>query len=109
LFAVLAIPFFSGCVGVPTTTVTGTLSGQPFKIVSPKDSDLVGLDIKADQYGVVHVHIDKLTARMSPDVVASTAAGQSQIIQATGATVSDAANKAIAAYLQSQGIPKPNP
>lgn len=110
LLAVLAIPFFSGCVAVPHTTVTGTISGQPFKIVSPKDSDLSGLDISVSN-GMVRVHIDALKARMNPDVIGTAAAGQAQIIQATAAAISDASAKLLQGYLASQGViaPKPSP
>ena len=81
-----AAAHLTGCVAVPKTTITGSIAGQPFAISSPKDSTLNGLLITANTNGV-SVKIDSLTAKMNPDIITTTAAGQKAMIDAifTGA------------------------
>ncbi len=82
-----------GCVAVPKTKITGTIAGAPFEVVSPKDSDLAGLEISADTNGTVRIRVEKLSARMNPEVITTTAAGQVALINAAA----DAVTKAVAA------------
>lgn len=72
---------------VPKTTINGSISGQPFEISTPKDSDLQGLDIRSDTNGVVSVHIEKLAAKMNPENITNTGAAEAAIIQATADAV----------------------
>ncbi len=103
----------AGCVAVPKTEVSGRIGDQPFKIVSPKDSDLAGLDISVETNGTVRVHLDKLQARMNPDVVGQTAAGQAQIVSASlsgaGGIAGNITAEAIKAYLSYLGVPATAP
>lgn len=78
---------------MPKTQVTGSLGGKPFSLETPKDNDLVGLDVTCDTNGAVRVHIDKLTSNLNPTAVSNAGAAQAQIITATG----DAVTKAVQA------------
>jgi hypothetical protein len=78
----------TGCVGsmVPRTKVTGSIAGQPFTLESPKDSELTGLEITSegkDTFGTtnrVTIKIQSLKARMNPEVITTTADGESKLI-----------------------------
>lgn len=75
---------------VPMTKIQGTLAGQPFTLQVPKDLDLEGLKLSAQQNGVVTVEVSKLRSRMNPEVITTTADGQSKLIAtavAAGAAV----------------------
>lgn len=81
-----------GCVRdtVPQTQITGALAGAPFAISSPKDSVLEDLEVSAQQNGVVRIKIGRLTAKMNPEVITTTADGQAKLIStavAAGAAV----------------------
>jgi hypothetical protein len=97
LFLLLPL-FLTGCVGsmVPMTKISGTISGQPFELQSPKDSELTGLEIVAqgkDTFGgtnIVTVKIQSLKAKMSPEVITTTGDAQAKLIStavAAGAAV----------------------
>lgn len=86
-----------GCVAVPKTTITGTISGQPFTLSSPKNSTLTNLDVTASTNGSVSIHVGSLVTVMDPAVITTTAEGEAKLVQAGAA----AAAAAIAA------IPKP--
>ncbi len=84
------VGLLAGCsvnMAIPKTKVTGSLGGQPFSLETPKDNDLVGLDVTCETNGTVRVHIDKLTARLNPDNVANAGTAQAAIIGATGEAV----------------------
>jgi hypothetical protein len=72
----------SGCSvrnAVPQTKITGSIAGRPFSVVTPKDSDIENLSIESQTNGTITVKLDKLTAKMSPDVIANTGVAQAQI------------------------------
>ncbi len=105
----LAASLICGCVFVPKTKIKGSVAGQPFNIVSPKDSDLKGLEITVQTNGTCTIKIDELKARMNPDVVGATADGQAKFAESImngsakiSGEVTDKAMKAFAAYL---GVP----
>ncbi len=79
----------AGCVAVPKTEISGSLAGQPFKVKAPKDVDLVDLKVKADTNGAVEISIGKLTAKMNPEVISTTAAGQAAMISGIGAILTN--------------------
>jgi hypothetical protein len=83
----------AGCVGVPQTTISGTLGGTPFAISSPKDSSLQGLDLSSDPSGQMHLRIEKLEVRMNPDVVSMTGKAQVDLVNAVAAGVAEAAGR----------------
>jgi len=60
-----------GCAShmVPKTVISGTINNVPFKIESPKDSKLTGLDIVVQKDGSATIRIESLEASMNPDVV----------------------------------------
>jgi hypothetical protein len=81
-----------GCVGmsVPKTTISGSINNVPFKIESPKDSKLTGLEIQSDANNSIHIHIDSLEANMNPDVITMSGKAQVDIINAVGGQVGTA-------------------
>lgn len=82
----------TGCVGkvVPQTKITGSIGGKPFAVVTPKDSDLEGFEVRAETNGTITVKLDKLTAKMNPENITNTGAAQAAIINATAEAVSKA-------------------
>lgn len=98
LVGLLGLAGLSGCVGsmVPQTKITGALAGAPFSVSSPKDSTLEDLEVSAEQNGVVRIKIGKLTAKMNPEIITTTADGQAKLIStavAAGAAVAGQALK----------------
>ncbi len=87
----------AGCVAVPKTKITGTIAGQPFSISSPKDSELRGLEVMAASNGVVTIKIESLSAKMNPDVISTTAAGQAAMINGIAGMVTNAVSAAVSA------------
>ena len=81
----------AGCVGVPQTTISGTLGGTPFSLSSPKDSTLVGLRLESSTNGVMQLRIERLEVRMNPDVVSMTGRAQVDLVNAVAAGVAEAA------------------
>lgn len=79
----------AGCMNliVPKTEIKGSIAGQPFSVVSPKDSTLEGLQISASTNGNVTVSINSLTAKMNPDVISMTGAAQVQLIDAISSAI----------------------
>jgi hypothetical protein len=73
----------TGCIGtmVPKTEIKGAIGGQPFSLTSPKDSELLGLEIKADTNGTVAIKIQSLKATMNPAIITTTAEGQALLIK----------------------------
>jgi len=84
---------------MPKTTISGSVGGEPFSISTPKDSSLTGLNVSASTNGTVTVHIDQLTATLSPTNVAAAGTAEAQIISAT----SDAIQKGISAGAAAAG------
>ena len=67
---------------VPKTTISGSIAGKPFKLTSPKDSELTGLEIKSDTNGAVAMKITSLKATMNPEIIQTTGDAQTKMIQA---------------------------
>ena len=102
----LAAVVLAGCsVGnvVPKTKVSGSIAGKPFSLETPKDNDLVGLQIDTETNGTVHLRIEKLTAATNPMVISNAAAGQAAII---GATAEGVAKGIAAAAAAAAAVPK---
>jgi len=83
----------AGCVGVPQTTISGTLGGTPFSLSSLKDSTLVGLRLESNTNGVMQLRIERLEVRMNPDVVSMTGRAQVDLVNAVAAGVAEAAGR----------------
>lgn len=79
LIPILALAL-CGCVNVPKTIISGTIDGWPFSISSPKDSQVIGLEITSNTNGV-HIHIDSLAARMNPEVITTTGEAQAKLLK----------------------------
>ena len=95
LLAALALG--TGCkIMLPTTTVSGTILGAPFKIRTPQNHSLQGLLITAEQTATnttkVSVAVQSLSAVTDPNVVQATAAGQAQLLGATAQLVQQSAS-----------------
>lgn len=88
--ALLCSCFTSGCAlsaQIPKTSVSGTISGQPFTLITPKDSKLTGLRIEAQGGAFTNwcrISIESLEAHMNPEVITTTADGQAKLIQSVG-------------------------
>jgi hypothetical protein len=87
----------SGCkIMEPTTTISGTILGAPFKVKTPQNQNLSGLLITANNHtnggASVSVAINSLSATTDPNVVAATAAGQAQLMSATANLVTQSAS-----------------
>jgi len=88
--ALLPLLALCGCMAlsVPRTELEGTISGQPFRLATPKDSKLKDLMIEVrslDAFGGTNftsICIGSLEANMSPEVITTTSAGQVQMINA---------------------------
>jgi hypothetical protein len=94
-WAILALAagiLLPGCMAlsVPRTVIRGEIAGQPFELVTPKDSELTDLLIEVrgtDAWGgsnYTAVSIGGLRANMNPQVITTTADGQVKLIQAVG-------------------------
>ncbi len=89
-----------GCLGVPKSSISGTLGGQPFALTSPKDSTLVGLRLSAATNGTMELRIESLEVKMNPDVVSMSGRAQVDLVNAVAAGVAAAAGKAAAAAVK---------
>jgi hypothetical protein len=89
-----------GCLGVPKSSISGTLGGQPFALTSPKDSTLVGLRVTAGTNGLLSVVVERLEVKMNPDVVSMSGRAQVDLVNAVASGVADAAGKAAAAAVK---------
>jgi len=89
----------AGCMSaiVPKTTMSGTVAGQPWAFSSPKDVDLSGLKVSAGTNGLISVEIQTLKSRMNPEVISTTAEGQSLLIKTAIDAGAAAAGKAAGA------------
>jgi hypothetical protein len=96
----LSLMALTGCVATPHTTIEGAIGGKPFLVKAPKDGDLTGFDLTAETNGSVHVHIDRLTVKMNPDVISQTGVAQTAIIKATGDAITSAAAATAAGVAQ---------
>jgi hypothetical protein len=94
---VAGLVFCAGCkIMMPTTTVSGTILGAPFKVKTPQNQSLQGLLITAEQTATnttkVSVAVQSLSAVTDPNVVQATAAGQAQLLGATAQLVQQSAS-----------------
>ena len=74
----------TGCIGmiVPRTQISGTLGGQPFKLASPKNSDIGYLSVTVATNGTLMLVLSNLHVVMDPAVITTTAEGQAKLVQA---------------------------
>jgi hypothetical protein len=89
LLSLCSLVLLTGCIAhsVPRTKITGSIAGQPFTLEAPKDADLRGLAIIAENDGAVSIEIESLVTRMNPEVITTTAEGQVKMISAVGAEI----------------------
>lgn len=96
-----------GCVNVPKTLISGDMNTGKFSISAPKDGTLEGFQLTRLTNGAIQITVQRHTVRMNPDVIQQTAAGQAQLIQATGQTVGQALGEAMARFAQVNGVKAP--
>jgi len=89
-----------GCVSTPQTHITGNLKNGTFNIKAPKDYLIGTLDVSANTNGVVTVHLSNLNATNNPQVITSSASGQVDIINATGAVAANVAGQVAKALVK---------
>lgn len=90
-----------GCVSIPSTHITGNLTKGTFKITAPKDYQIGVLDVSANTNGVVSVHLGNLQATNSSGVIASSASGQVDVINAVSSAINNAVQTGVNAAIKS--------
>jgi len=98
----LSIVLLVGCVQVPMTTIKVPTANGLVTIKAPKDSKIAGLKANFEK-GTVS--LDSYEARMNPDVVSASAAGQAELIKAYSEMANSLGQLGIRAFAASQGIP----
>lgn len=100
-YSLIIVLVLTGCsIGVPSTKIIGNLKTGKFSIKAPKDYQIGTLHVSADTNGNVTVDLSQLNATNSPQVIAGSAAGQVDIINAVGAQVGNAAAMAVKAAVK---------
>lgn len=90
------------CVQVPMTTLLIPTPNGLMTVKAPKDSKIVGLKANVDK-GTIS--LDSYEARMNPDVIGASAAGQAELIKAYGDLANNMAQMGMRMFAASQGIP----
>jgi hypothetical protein len=77
--SLLILTLTVGCVQVPMTTISVPLSGgRTVTVKAPKDSEIDGLEV---DFVTGKLSLAKYRARMNPEVISASAAGQVALIQ----------------------------
>lgn len=74
----------TGCVNVPSTKITGSIGGKPVSFQGPKDCSIAALAFTAAPDGSVSMTITGLVTRMNPEVITTTGAAQTAMIDSIG-------------------------
>jgi hypothetical protein len=92
-----------GCVNVPPTKIGIPMpDGRMLTISAPKDTDIEGLEVDLNS-GILK--LKKYKARMNPDVLAATAAGQAELMNSYNNLFQTAFQMGQQAALASAGVP----
>jgi hypothetical protein len=90
------------CVQVPMTTIQVPTEHGIVTIKAPKDSKMSGLKANFEKGTVT---LDSYEARMNPDVIGASAAGQAELIKAYGDLANNMAQMGMRMFAASHGIP----
>ena len=101
--AVLIVASLTGCAvfhqPVPETKISGSIGGQKFSLINPKNTTVTNLQVTVSTNGTASLSIGYLSSANDSNIVSGAYAGAAQIVTATG----DSAAKAFQAGAAAAG------
>jgi len=92
---------FGGCATVrsqvPVTEISGSVNGQPWKFICPKDVTLTNLSVTVSTNGSATVHVGYLQSIMDPNIITMTGQAYATMRNADSQLLDNAISTAAAA------------